>query len=143
MLANPSAKFERPRVHASILTRKAYEHRSVAIIYADEAATMCASDVLRLQNEGRGYTYWTRSRVTALVDRGEMRWVDRHRNGATYTDKAAGQWQKTRSGPVCTMQLVIGAKGRHIPAGQRDNSWGPEASRRAAGGRPVLVRLAL
>jgi hypothetical protein len=63
-----------------------------------------------------------------------MTWIDpfnglptkRATNLATYvadTEKSrgsAGTWQKTQSGPVCTMQLKQGFKGRHIPAGQRE-----------------------
>lgn len=127
MLANPARMFERPHPTAP-LTRRAYEHRRVAVISAAEAESMNPRETLRLANGGVGYTYWTRSRVVAMVDRGEMRWVDKHRNGAAYTDKAAGTWQKTRSGLVCTMQMVVGEKGRHVPASQRDNSWGPEAA---------------
>jgi hypothetical protein len=41
-------------------------------------------------------------------------------NLATYAEKACGEWQKTRSGPVCTMQLKQGAKGRYVPATQRE-----------------------
>lgn len=120
MLAKPSAKFTRPCVHVATLARKSYEHRSVAIVPMAEAAALKQSDALRLRNEGRGYSYWTRSRVVALVERGEMRWVDRHRNGATFTGLAAGTWQKTQSGPVATMQLVVGAKGRYVPVMQRE-----------------------
>lgn len=120
MLANPLAKFSRPRVHVAVLTRKAYEHRSVAIIPASEALGMDVRNVLALRNEGRGYAYNTRSKVEDLVARGEMRWVDKHHNGATFTDKAAGTWQKTHSGPVATMQLKIGNKGRYVPVAQRE-----------------------
>lgn len=120
MLANPLAKFTRPRAHQSILTRKAYEHRSVAIISASDASVMDSSKVLALRNGGVGYTFWTRSRVDGYIACGEMRWVDKHHNGATFTEKAAGTWQKQRSGPVATMQLRVGNKGRYIPSGQRE-----------------------
>ena len=72
------------------------------------------------QCNGKGHTHFTRERVVEAVARGEMVWVDRHCNAATFTQQSAGTWQKTQSGPVCTMQLVVGAKGRHIPADQYD-----------------------
>lgn len=34
----------------------------------------------------------------------------RQTNRAGFTTAAAGTWQKTRSGPVCTMQLNVGPK---------------------------------
>jgi hypothetical protein len=123
MLANPSAKFTRPRVHSSTLAhlkQKSYENRAVAIVSASEACGMRTSDALQLRNGGKGYTFWTRSRVVDLVARGEMRWIDRHHNGATFTAEGAVTWQKTRSGTVHTMQMKSGLKGRHVPFGQLD-----------------------
>jgi hypothetical protein len=67
-----------------------------------------------------GVTFYTRGKVVDAVARGEMRWVDRFHNAATYTENASGTWQKTQSGPVHTMQLKVGFKGRHVPAGQRE-----------------------
>lgn len=67
---------------------------------------------------GGNHVHYTRSRVQAMVDSGEMRWVDRHHNVATFV--LAETWQKTRSGAVHTMQLITGLKGRRVPVGQRE-----------------------
>jgi hypothetical protein len=112
MLANPSAKFARPRVHVSLIARP-YEKRCVLVIASSDAATFDPQQA----NDG---SYHTRAKVTDAVVRGEMRWCDKFHNTATYTETAAGTWQKTQSGPVHTMQLKIGFKGRHVPAGQRE-----------------------
>jgi hypothetical protein len=85
----------------------------VLVIPASDAASFDP----KLPVEGN---FFTRAKVTDAVVRGEMRWVDRFHNAATYTETASGTWQKTRSGPVCTMQLKVGFKGRHVPAGQRE-----------------------
>lgn len=125
MLAKPSAKFKRPCVHVT-LAAKPYEHRSVAIVPMSEAASFHPREEPRLRNEGRGYSYWTRSRVVEAVRTGEMRWLDRFHNMATFTTAAAGTWQKTQSGPVATMQMRVGAKGRYIPVAQREPEFDPE-----------------
>jgi hypothetical protein len=114
MLANPSAKFARPRVHVSQRERvRPYEKRCVLVIPSSDAASFDP----KLPVEGN---FFTRGKVVDAVVRGEMRWIDRFHNAATYTETASGTWQKTRSGPVCTMQLKVGFKGRHVPAGQRE-----------------------
>jgi hypothetical protein len=113
MPANPAAMFSRPRVHVSLLARP-YERRCVLVIPSSDAA---AFDPRNPVDNG---TFFTRGKVADAVARGEMRWCDKFHNTATYTDTAAGTWQKTRSGPVCTMQLKVGLKGRHVPAGQRE-----------------------
>jgi hypothetical protein len=118
MIASPSAKFARPRVHISLVA-KPYERRSVLIVSASEACKVDPRNAASVY-AGRGATFYTRTRVNVLVERKEMRWVDKFHNVATYTEVAAGQWQKTRSGPVCTMQLKVGAKGRYVPAQQRE-----------------------
>lgn len=125
MIARPAAKFARPRVHVSLIARP-YERRSVCVMTRtqvnrrtdlNETSGCC----------GGNHTHYTRDRVIDLVERHEMTFLDRkgnptarHTNLATYTEKSAGTWQKTRSGPVCTMQLKVGFKGRHVPAGQRE-----------------------
>jgi len=119
MLAKPSAKFKRPCIHVT-LAHKPYERRSVAIVPMSEAAQMNPREEPTLRNEGRGYSYWTRSRVVEAVRRGEMRWLDRFHNMATFTTAAGGTWQKTQSGPVATMQMRVGAKGRYVPVAQRE-----------------------
>ena len=94
-----------------------YENRSVAIIPNQIAKTMCIGDPLELP-PGK-LTYLSRSKVVALVEAREMHWVDRHHNGATFTEKAGGTWQKQRSGNVSTMQLRVGRPGRRIPTRHR------------------------
>jgi hypothetical protein len=67
-----------------------------------------------------GHTKLTRSKVVEAFSRGEMEWADRFHNKAVFTSNAARTWQKTQSGPVHAMQLKVGLKGRHVPAGQRE-----------------------
>lgn len=125
MIARPSAKFARPRVHISLIARP-YERRSVCVLPASQARNDHRTFVGKC--DGGNHTHFTRDRVIELVARWEMTFLDprtgtptaRHTNLATYTDKAAGTWQKTRSGPVHAMQLKVGLKGRHVPAGQRE-----------------------
>lgn len=125
MLANPSAKFARPRVHVSLVARP-YERRSVCVMTRTQVNRR--TDIEETRNCcGGNHTHFTRDRVIELVGRQEMVFLDRngnptarHTNLATYTEKSAGTWQKTQSGPVCTMQLKVGFKGRHVPAGQRE-----------------------
>jgi hypothetical protein len=89
----------------------------VLIIPTSDAASI---DPKQAVPERDGLSYYTRGKVVDAVSRGEMRWVDRFHNAATFTETASGTWQKTQSGPVCTMQLRVGFKGRHVPAGQRE-----------------------
>jgi hypothetical protein len=70
--------------------------------------------------QGGAHTHFTRAKVVDAVARGEMRWMDKHHNTATYTVVAAGTWQKTQSGPVATMQLKVGNRGRYVPVTQRE-----------------------
>jgi hypothetical protein len=117
MIARPSAKFARPRVHVSLIT-KPYERRTVCVLPASQGIS---GRIGHAQCMGKcGHTKLTRSKVVDAVSRKEMQWVDRFHNKAAYTPVAAGTWQKTQSGPVCTMQLKVGFKGRHVPAGQRE-----------------------
>jgi hypothetical protein len=126
MIARPAAKFARPRVHVS-LTAKPYERRSVCVLPASHGISGRVSDVPCMGN--CGHTKLTRSKVVDAVQRGEMQWADRFHNKAAYTPAAAGTWQKTRSGPVCTMQLKVGAKSRYVTATQRaPELWSREAS---------------
>lgn len=119
MLANPLAKFARPRVRVTTLVRSAYERRVVCVVSADVAAHVreCGGNY---RCNGSGHTHFTRSRITPLVFAGEMEYVDKHTNVAVYTPQAAGTWQKQRSGPVATMQLRVGRKGRYVPATQME-----------------------
>lgn len=117
MLANPSAKFARSRVHVSLIA-KPYERRSVCVLPASQGISGRISHAPCM---GKcGHTKLTRTKVVDAVLHGEMQWADRFHNKAAYTSNASGTWQKTRSGPVCTMQLKVGFKGRHVPAGQRE-----------------------
>jgi hypothetical protein len=117
-LANPARVFNRPKP----LIAKPYERRTVCVLPAHQYSVMhCGT-----------HTHFSRTKVQDAIDRGEMVYLDpagkptgRRTNTAGFTDKAAGSWQKTQSGPVCTMQMIVGEKGRHIPAQQRDN-WQAE-----------------
>lgn len=117
MIARPSAKFARPRVHVSLIARP-YERRNVCVLPSSQAQHDHRSVVSSCS--GGNHTHFTRAKVVDAVGRGEMRWCDKFHNAATYTEAASGEWQKTRSGPVCTMQLKVGAKGRYVPATQRE-----------------------
>lgn len=122
MPANPAAMFSRPRVHSSLQNQAAkptHERRCVLVLPAEVAAFIDPKAKIDVVG-GKGSRFFTRSVVTDAVGRGEMRWVDRHHNCATYLPKATGTWQKTRSGPVCTMQMVQGERGRYVPVGQRE-----------------------
>lgn len=116
MIANPSAKFTRPQTHVSLIA-KPYERRSVCVLPSSEQRDH-RNVVMRCS--GGNHTHNTRSKVVEAVERGEMCWLDRHHNTATYTSLAAGTWQKQHSGPVATMQLIVGAKGRYVPVMQRE-----------------------
>ena len=122
MLANRAARFTQPR--AQVLTAKPYERRSVCVLPQDAAQAFEGRGVV-MRCSGGCHTHLTRAVVEDKVARGEMRFLDRHHNAACYTDDASKTWQKTRSGPVCTMQMIVGEKGRHVPATQEDN-WTPE-----------------
>ena len=121
MLANPAARFTHPR--AQVLIARPYERRSVCVLPQQAAQLMEQRGVI-MRCQGGTHTHFTREKVLDAVSRGEMRFIDRHHNTACYTKEAAGTWQKTRSGPVCTMQMIVGEKGRHVPANQVDN-WNP------------------
>jgi hypothetical protein len=79
-------------------------------------------------NKCRLHTHYAQHTVAEKKATGEMAFLDpetgeqtkRFTTLATFTEQAAGTWQKTQSGPVCTMQLRVGFKGRHVPAGQRE-----------------------
>ena len=80
----------------------------------------------------KNHTHYSVARVKNDVALGEMIFLDKNGNQtpaqtsvATFTSKAAGTWQKTRSGPVCTMQMIIGEKGRHVPLMQHDLEQAP------------------
>lgn len=119
MLANPARIFARPRVPVTALTARPYESRNVGILPVSMALRLSERTMLTAAQCGCK-TYFTRAKVIAAVERGEMRWVDRYHNVATYTEPACGTWQKTRSGEVCTMQLKNGQKGRYVPLDQRE-----------------------
>lgn len=119
MLANPARVFERTRIPVRVLA-KPYERRVVCVLPSAQA-TVDRRTVVSSCSGACGHTKFTRTKVNAAVERGEMRFLDRHGNMAAFTVVAAGTWQKTRSGPVCTMQMIVGQKGRHVPAQQRDN----------------------
>lgn len=116
MIANRSAMFTRPQQHISLQSRP-YERRCVLVMPATEAEKYGAGAVVPTTEGGK---YYTRARVVAAVALGEMRWVDKFHNAATFTVVAAGTWQKTRSGPVATMQMCVGLKGRYVPVSQRE-----------------------
>ena len=114
MLANPARVFNRPKP----LIAKPYERRTVCVLPAHQYGVMRCST----------HTHFSRTKVQDAIERGDMVYLDaagrptgRKTNTAGFTDKAAGSWQKTQSGPVCTMQMIVGEKGRHVPAQQRDN----------------------
>jgi hypothetical protein len=123
MIARPSAKFARPRVHVSLISRP-YEGRNVCVISERQVRDH------RGLNSGRdckNHTHYTVAKVKEDVAQGEMTFLDRNGNPtpaqtrvATFTSNAARTWQKTQSGPVHAMQLKVGLKGRHVPAGQRE-----------------------
>lgn len=117
MLANPAAKFARHRVHVSLIV-KPYERRSVCVLPSSQGVSGRISTAPCMGN--CGHTKLTRSKVVDAFERGEMEWADRFHNKAVYTSNAARTWQKTKSGPVHAMQLKVGLKGRHLPAGQRE-----------------------
>jgi hypothetical protein len=117
MIASPSAKFSSPRVHVS-LRAKPYERRSVCVLAMSQAKRLNPKDTV-VRCCGGTHTHFTRAKVVEAVAREEMMWLDRFHNTACFTPLSTGTWQKTRSGPVCTMQLVEGARGRYVPARQR------------------------
>jgi len=114
MIANPAARFY-PKDRGP----KPYERRNVCVLPRSQADLVDHRAVMTKCSGGR-HTHQTRTVIAALVKAGEMRWVDRHHNVATYA--TVGTWQKTRSGAVHTMQLIQGQRGRHMPAGQRSSS---------------------
>ena len=116
VIAKPSAMFTRPQVHVS-LTAKPYERRNVCVLPASHGQDHWA---VVTRCTGGLHTHFTRAKVVAAVASGEMRWLDRFHNSATFTVVAAGTWQKTPSGPVHTMQMKVGMKGRHVPSTQRE-----------------------
>lgn len=116
MIANRAAMFTRAQRHVS-LQAKPYERRCVLILPASEAEKYGPGAIVPPAEAG---TYYTRARVAAAVASGEMRWVDRFHNAAAFTEAACGTWQKTQSGPVHTMQMRTGLKGRYIPVSQRE-----------------------
>lgn len=117
MIANRSAMFTRPQVHVSLQQPKRYQARCVMILSASEAEKYGPGSMVPESESG---TYYTRARVEAAVLNGEMRWVDRFHNAAAFTEAACGTWQKTQSGPVHTMQMRTGLKGRYVPVAQRE-----------------------
>lgn len=117
MLAT-NAQRKPTRAFQPVLSAKPYEMRSIAILSSPDAAMVRGDHVV--PEWMRAITFRSRSKVAELVQKGEMRWVGKHNNAACYVEKAAGTWQKTRSGLVCTMQLKIGLKGRHVPATQAE-----------------------
>lgn len=116
MIANRSAMFTRPQKHVSLQARP-YEQRNVCVL--PQSQDQDHRNVVARCNGG-GHTHFTRARVVAAVASGEMRWLDRHHNTATFTLVASGTWQKTQSGPVHTMQMRTGLKGRYVPVAQRE-----------------------
>jgi hypothetical protein len=124
MIARPSAKFARSHMKAS-WTEMPYERRSVCVLPTNSRDHLA----LAKKCNGRNHTHFTRSKVVDAVARKEMTWIDentglptnRATNLATFTKAACSTWQKTRSGPVCTMQLIAGARGRYVPATQRES----------------------
>jgi hypothetical protein len=117
-LANPSAKFD--RLPALALRNRPYERRTICVI----PASMGGGDhraVVMTKCGGGHHTHFTRQKVVDAVARGEMQWCDRHHNTAMFTVQAAGTWQKSQSGAVATMQLVVGARGRYVPFAHRES----------------------
>ena len=112
---NLADRRERSGAPAVIFHSAPRENRNVRVISAAQAMGYD-----QRPGAGGGARYFTRGVVAQAVARGEMRWVDKYHNTATYTVESASTWQKTRSGPVCTMQLIQGEKGRHVPANQVD-----------------------
>ncbi len=106
------------RTQEEMPSRSPYGRRNVCVLPKGLADLMDQRGVMTKCSAGK-HRHYTRSVVTAAVGRGEMRWVDRHHNVATYTSEAAGTWQKARSGHVSAMQLRSGAPGRYVPASQR------------------------
>lgn len=119
-LANPARQFANVRFNT-----RPYERRSVCVMPAstqqdhrNDPRNWVPGQVSACS--GGNHTHFSRSRVVELVERGEMRWLDKFHNQATYTALAGGTWQKTASGGVHTMQLVQGMRGRHVPFAQRE-----------------------
>lgn len=112
-IATPAAKFVRP--FASKAAQ--FERRNICVLPKTQCDLMIQRDTV-MRCGGGNHVHYTRSRVAGLIASGEMRWVDRHRNVATWV--TGETWQKTRSGPVHTMQLISGLKGRAVPATQRE-----------------------
>lgn len=66
---------------------------------------------------GCHHHHQTREEVEKLVREGVMRWVGIGKNVAAYS--FARTWQGRTSAGMKTMQLVVGLRGRHVPAGQK------------------------
>lgn len=121
MIANRSAMFSRPQKHVSLQSRP-YKRRNVCVL--PQSQDQDHRSVVTRCNGG-AHTHYTREKVVAAVLSGEMRWLDRFHNTATFTLVASGTWQKTQSGlpetgPVATMQMRVGLKGRYVPVSQRE-----------------------
>lgn len=121
-----SRMFTRPRIHSSLIARP-YDARNICVLSAAHSAH--ASRLTGSRCTGNTHTHFTRAKVAELVARGEMRWLDyagntslRQTNTAAYTEVAASTWQKTPSGPVATMQMKVGEKGRYVPVRQREEA---------------------
>jgi hypothetical protein len=101
------------RVHA------AHERRRVLVIPASEAGNADLRHGIpeRIRED---IVYRARATVVEAVSRGEMRWLDDSHDTATLAQEAPRTWQRARSGPVATMQLRQGAKGRYVPTSQRE-----------------------
>ena len=92
-------------------TAKTYEARKICIVGPDEAPLYRGRNMECRCRPGGGRHY-TRSKVNAMVERGEMEWVGRDRRVAMFTNPKT--WAKVYSyaddGQVisCGMQLVSG-----------------------------------
>lgn len=116
-IANPAGKFNLAKKGNTLFAKPAFERRNVCVLSTAEA-NMIDPRASRTKCTSRCHTHVSRSTVVNAVERGEMRWVDRHRNAAAPTDQSVATWQNTRSGPVHTMQMVAGLKGRPVPCYQ-------------------------
>lgn len=91
--------------------RKSYEARRICIVNPSDAFMLNRHDNKCVCRPGEGRHY-TRSKVDGLISAGEMRWVGKHRNVATFVNPMTWQktYQRTPIGEVisCGLQMVPG-----------------------------------